>query len=87
MTSGAGLAASTLADRAGRLKMRSVYDDGLASCLAAFSAYDGIDSSLSAFGVVSSTPDSSTWPGGDRRLVCFADEWESVDYSIRGSRQ
>jgi hypothetical protein len=66
---------------------QAVYDDGLASCLTAFSAYDGIDSSLSAFGVVSSTPDSSTWPGGDRRLVCFADEWGSVDYSIRGSRQ
>ena len=49
---------------------QAVYDDGLASCLTAFSAYDGIDSSLSAFGVVSSTPDSSTWPGGDRRLAC-----------------
>ncbi len=63
------------------------YDDGYAGCLTAFSAYDGIDNSSSAFGVVASTPDSSTWPGGDRRLVCFATTLVSVDYSIRGSGQ
>lgn len=66
---------------------QAVYDHGHARCLTAFSAYDGIDSSSSAFGVVFSTPDSSTWPGGDRRLVCFASSapgW--VDYSIQGLR-
>ena len=64
---------------------QAVYDDGHALCLKAFKAYDGTDSSSSAFGVVFSTPDSSTWPGGDRRLVCFASSapgW--VDYSIQG---
>ena len=68
---------------------QAVYDDGYARCLTAFSAYDGIDNSLSAFVVMSSTPDSSTWPGGDRRLVCFATEYGSAvsDYSIRGSGQ
>ena len=66
---------------------QAVYDDGYARCLTAFSAYDGTDSSSSAFGVMSSTPDSSTWPGGDRRLVCFATMLVSVDYSIRGSGQ
>jgi len=68
---------------------QAVYEDGYARCLMAFSAYDGIDSSSSAFYVVSSTPDSSTWPGGDRWLVCFAapDTLGSVDYSIRGSGQ
>lgn len=67
----------------------AVYEDGYALCLTAFSAYDGIDSSLSAFDVVSSTPDSNTWPGGDRRLVCFAvaDAGGWVNYSIRGSHQ
>jgi DivIVA domain-containing protein len=64
-----------------------VYDDGLARCLDAFRPYDGIDSSLSTFDVVASTPDGGTWPGGDRRLVCFATAYESVDYSIRGSGQ
>jgi len=66
---------------------QAVYDDGYARCLTAFSAYDGIDNSLSEFDVMSSTPDSSTWPGGDRRLVCFASALVSVDYSIRGSGQ
>lgn len=64
---------------------QAVYDHGHASCLKAFSAYDGIDSSSSKFGVLFSTPDSRTWPGGDRWLVCFASSapgW--VDYSIQG---
>jgi hypothetical protein len=67
----------------------AVYEDGFALCLTAFSAYDGIDSSLSAFDVVSTTPDSNTWPGGDRRLVCFAaaDAGGLVNYSIKGSHQ
>jgi hypothetical protein len=55
-------------------------------CLMAFSAYDGIDSSLSAFSVYYSVPDRTTWLRGDRRLVCIA--WPSaVNYSIRGSRR
>jgi DivIVA domain-containing protein len=68
---------------------QAVYEDGYARCLTAFSAYDGTDSSSSAFYVVSSTPDSSTWPGGDRWLVCFAapDALGSVNHSIRGSGQ
>ncbi len=66
---------------------QAVYDDGYARCLKAFRAYDGIDSSLSAFDVVSSTPDSSAWPGGDRWLACFASDLGPVDYSIRGSSQ
>ena len=68
---------------------QAVYDDGHALCLKAFKAYDGTDSSSSAFYVVSSTPDNGTWPGGDRQLVCFAasDTLGSVDYSIKGSHQ
>lgn len=68
---------------------QAVYDDGLARCIMAFSAYDGIDvdSSSSVFDVVSSTPDSSTWPNGDRWLVCFADAYTSVDYSVKGKHQ
>jgi DivIVA domain-containing protein len=66
---------------------QAVYDDGYARCLTAFSAYDGIDNSSSEFGVMSSTPDSSTWPGGDRWLACFATMLVPVDYSIRGSGQ
>jgi Septum formation len=64
-----------------------VFDDGYVRCVTAFSAYDGIDVDSSSFAVVSSTPDSSTWPGGDRRLVCFASAFESVDYSIKGKHQ
>ena len=66
---------------------QAVYDDGYARCLTTFSAYDGVDNSASEFGVMSSTPDSSTWPSGDRWLACFATTLVSVDYSIRGSGQ
>ena len=66
---------------------QAVYDDGYVRCDTAFSAYDGIGSWSSAFTVVPSTPDSSTWPGGDRWLVCFATQYGPVDYSIRGSHQ
>jgi hypothetical protein len=68
---------------------QAVYDDGLARCVMAFSVYDGIDidSSSSVFDVVSSTPDNSTWPGGDRWLVCFATTYTSVDYSVKGKHQ
>jgi hypothetical protein len=68
---------------------QAVLDDGYAHCVMAFSAYDGIDvgSSSSVFDVVSSTPDSSTWPDGDRWLVCFATAYTSVDYSVKGKHQ
>lgn len=68
---------------------QAVYDDGLARCVMAFSVYDGIDidSSSSVFDVVSSTPDNSTWPDGDRWLVCFATTYTSVDYSVKGKHQ
>jgi DivIVA domain-containing protein len=64
-----------------------VYVEGYTRCLTAFTAYDGIDNSMSAFDIVASTPDSTTWPAGDRRLVCFADAGGSVNFSIRGSNQ
>ena len=66
---------------------QAIYDDGYVRCDAAFTAYDGIASWSSAFTVVPSTPDGSTWPGGDRWLVCLATNYASVSYSIRGSRQ
>lgn len=68
---------------------QAVFDDGYVRCVMAFSAYDGIDadSSSSVSDVVSSTPDSSTWPGGDRWLACFATTYRSVDYSIKGKHQ
>jgi DivIVA domain-containing protein len=66
---------------------QAIYDDGYVRCDTAFSAYDGIGSWSSAFTVVPSTPDQSTWSDGDRWLVCFATEFGSVDYSIRGSGQ
>jgi hypothetical protein len=71
----------------------AVWEEALARCVIAFDAYDGIDSSLSAFDVEPSLPDSNTWLGGDRRLVCFASPGfapaglEPVNYSIKGSRQ
>jgi DivIVA domain-containing protein len=66
---------------------QAIYNDGYVRCDSAFSAYDGIASWLSAFTLVPSTPDSSTWAGGDRWLACLATNYGSVDYSIRGSRQ
>ena len=66
---------------------QAIYNDGYVRCDTAFTAYDGIASWSSAFTVVPSTPDGSTWPGGDRWLVCLATNYGPVDYSIRGSRQ
>jgi DivIVA domain-containing protein len=58
-----------------------------ASCSAAFSTYDGIDSSESAFTFLSISPFPHwDWASGDRQLVCLAYQpsgW--VDYSIKGS--
>jgi DivIVA domain-containing protein len=64
---------------------QEIYDDGYVRCDTAFTAYDGIGVSSSAFTVVPSTPDHRTWSDGDRWLVCFATEFGPVDYSIRGS--
>jgi hypothetical protein len=71
----------------------AVRKEALARCGIAFNAYDGIDSSVSAFDVEPFLPNRRTWLGGDRRLVCFASPGfavpgdEPVNYSIRGSRQ
>jgi hypothetical protein len=58
-----------------------------ARCSAAFSTYDGIDSSESAFAFESIAPNRRwDWASGDRQLVCLAYQpsgW--VDYSIKGS--
>jgi len=63
-------------------------------CNTAFRAYDGIDTSQSAFSYDYSNPDSSTWSDGDRLVVCIAYEptdqnpgGAPVDYSIKGSNQ
>ena len=63
-------------------------------CDTAFAAYDGATSDESAFTYDSITPDSSTWPDGDRSLVCVAYKPTSqypggaaVNYSIKGSGQ
>jgi len=66
----------------------AVYSQADASCSAAFSTYDGKDSSESAFtfGWISPTP-RWDWASGDRQLVCLAYPWSGsvVDYSIKGS--
>jgi DivIVA domain-containing protein len=61
-------------------------------CDAAFAAYDGTTPDESAFTYDFITPDSSTWPDGDRSLICVAHESTSqypdgaaVNYSIKGS--
>lgn len=65
-----------------------------AHCDTAFRAYDGTYSSQSAFSYDYSNPDSTTWSGGDRLVVCIAyestDQYPGgapVDYSIKGSQQ
>jgi hypothetical protein len=66
----------------------SVDHGGNARCRTAFSAYDGIANSFSAFDIEPSYPDRRTWLGGDRWLVCFAFISDyPVNYSIRGSGQ
>jgi DivIVA domain-containing protein len=63
-------------------------------CDTAFAAYDGTAPDESAFTYDSITPDSSTWPGGDRSLVCVAYKSTSqypggaaLNYSIKDSGQ
>jgi DivIVA domain-containing protein len=72
----------------------AISDQGYARCLTAFSAYDGIDNSDSAYTIEYSAPYSDDWGSGDRRLVCLA--YESTDqypggapvnHTIKGSQQ
>ena len=71
----------------------AISDQGYARCLTAFSAYDGIDNSDSAYTIDYIAP-YDDWGSGDRWLVCLA--WESTDqypagapmnHTIKGSRQ
>jgi hypothetical protein len=62
-----------------------------ARCDAAFLTYDGAASSNSAFSYDYTNPDDTTWPQGDRFLLCVAYDPNSgyqggaVNYSIRGT--
>ena len=63
-------------------------------CDTAFAAYDGASLDGSGFTYDSIAPDSSTWPDGDRSLICVAYKPTSqypgraaVNYSIKGSGQ
>jgi hypothetical protein len=63
-----------------------------ARCDAAFLKYDGTDNPDSMFSYDYIDPDNTTWPAGDRRLVCVAYDATSahpggapVNYSIKGS--
>jgi hypothetical protein len=63
-----------------------------ARCDAAFLKYDGTDNPDSMFTYDYIDPDNTTWPAGDRRLVCVAYDATSahpggapVNYSIKGS--
>jgi DivIVA domain-containing protein len=63
-------------------------------CDTAFAAYDGASPDGSGFTYDSIAPDSSTWPDGDRSLICIAYKPTSqypggaaVNYSIKGSGQ
>jgi tetratricopeptide (TPR) repeat protein len=71
----------------------TISDQADARCLTAFSAYDGIDNSGSAFTFDDIVPSGGDdWDSGDRWLVCVAYESTGqypagalVDYSIKGS--
>ena len=63
-------------------------------CDAAFLKYDGLDSADSNFSYDYLIPDDTTWPSGDRFVVCVAYAPNSQDsgavplnYSIKGSDQ
>jgi DivIVA domain-containing protein len=65
-----------------------------ARCDAAFLKYDGMDSADSNFSYDYLIPDDTTWPSGDRFVVCVAYAPNSQDsgavplnYSIKGSGQ
>jgi DivIVA domain-containing protein len=70
----------------------TISDQGYARCLTAFSAYDGTDTSASAFSIYYIIPYSDNWASGNRRLVCMAyhpsfqdPSGSLVDYSIKGT--
>jgi hypothetical protein len=56
-------------------------------CLAAFAAYDGIDSSVSSFTFDTIAPSGgSDWASGNREVICVAYESGTpVRYSIKGN--
>jgi hypothetical protein len=71
-----------------------VDSQAVARCNTEFRAYDGIDTSLSAFTYEYDPPDDFSWPNGDRGLLCIAFEATQqypggapVNYSIKGSHQ
>jgi hypothetical protein len=71
----------------------AITNGGMARCLTAFSAYDGIDNTESAFTIYIVAP-YYDWSSGDRSLVCMAYMSTSqhpggvpVTYSIKGSNK
>jgi len=50
----------------------AISNQGNARCTSAFDAYDGLASSSSEFTFTFIAPDNTTWPSGDRLLVCVA---------------
>jgi DivIVA domain-containing protein len=73
----------------------AIADQGWARCLTAFSAYDGVDISGSAFSISYSAPyGGDDWGSGNRWLVCLAYDptrqnpgGSLVAYSIKGSNR
>jgi hypothetical protein len=73
----------------------AIADQGYARCLSAFLAYDGIAQPASAFAISYTAPDRTTWPAGDRHVICAAYQpylgaangVQPVTYSIKGSRR
>jgi hypothetical protein len=71
-----------------------VRNQAQARCDAEFLKYDGTDHASSGLGYDYVAPDSTTWPSGDRFIVCVAYEPAStgsgavpLNYSIKGSGQ
>jgi Septum formation len=69
-----------------------VNNQAQARCNAAFFKYDGIVYADSNFDYEYVTPDNTTWPSGDRFLVCVVYEPQGsgavpLNYSIKGSGQ
>ena len=71
-----------------------VRNQAQARCDAEFLKYDGTDHASSGLGYDYVAPDSTTWPSGDRFVVCVAYEPAStgsgavpLNYSIKGSGQ
>lgn len=73
---------------------QNIDNQAQASCDAAFFKYDGIDSQDSIFTYLYIPADNTTWPTGDRSLVCVAyqanpqgSDAVPLNYSIKGSNQ